>query len=212
MTVGCDDPSARLGQIALDAELAGLPWVARLARGLGEAVLVALGSPSWRVTACIDLLGECERTGDEWGAALLRLAIAVAGQIADPTSDPDEFADAAERFRRLEAPVLALWAESLQACVLARAGTPGAVDFARRVAARAKATSLGGAEVMALTALAVAAGGTGGPTPATEASAGGSAAHGAMALLTGMLALRMAGRQMIPAQESGAPGPVTRQQ
>ena len=87
LTVGCDDPSARLGQIALDAELAGLPWVARLARGLGEAVLVALGSPAWRVTACVDLLGECERAGDDWGAALLRLAVAIAGQLADPTAE-----------------------------------------------------------------------------------------------------------------------------
>jgi len=92
VTVGCDDPSARLGQIALDAELAGLPWVARLARGLGEAVLVALGSPAWRVTACVDLLGECERAGDDWGAALLRLAAAIATQIADPTTDPFEVA------------------------------------------------------------------------------------------------------------------------
>ena len=156
VTVGCDDPSARLGQIALDAELAGLPWVARLARGLGEAVLVALGSPAWRVTACIDLLGECERTGDDWGAALLRLAVAIAGQIADPTSDPDEFADAARRFRRLDAPVLALWAESLQACVLAREGAAGAGEFARRVAAQARAAPLGGAQVLALAALAVA--------------------------------------------------------
>ena len=72
------DPSARLGQIGLEAELAGLPWAARLARGLGEAVLVALGSPSWRLTACSDLLAECERAGDFWGAALLRLASAVA--------------------------------------------------------------------------------------------------------------------------------------
>ena len=202
ITDGFDDPSARLGQIALDAELAGLPWLARLSRGFGEAVLVALGSPSWRVTACIDLLGECERTGDDWGAALLRLAVAVAGQIADPTSDPDEFADAARRFRRLDAPVLALWAESLQACVLAREGVAGAGNFARRVADQAKSASLGGAEMLALAALTVASGGTS-PTGPVDASAR-VALRGALVLLTGPASTRAAAQQAIPEQRGVA--------
>ncbi len=200
VTVGCDDPSARLGQIALDAELAGLPWVARLARGLGEAVLVALGSPAWRVTACVDLLGECERAGDDWGAALLRLAAAIATQIADPTTDPIDFADAATRFRRLDAPVLALWAESLQACVLARAGAPGAGEFARRVAAAARGAALGGAQALALTALAVS-GSQSAVAVGTDADSGrygsASALHGAIRLLTGD-GTTVAAQQAIP--------------
>ena len=159
MTIGCDDPSARLGQIALDAELAGLPWVARLSRGLGEAVLVALGSPAWRVTACTDLLVECERTGDDWGAALLQLATAIACQLADSGRPTDQFADAARRFQRLDAPVLALWAQALQACVLAREGADGAGEFAHRVATGARALQSGGVHALALAALAVAAGG-----------------------------------------------------
>ncbi len=203
ITVGCDDPSARLGEIALDAELAGLPWVARLARGLGEAVLVALGSPSWRVTACGDLLVECERTGDEWGAALLRLAVAVAGQIADPTSDPEEFADAARRFRRLDAPVLALWAESLQACVQAREAQPGAAEFARRVAVQAKAAALGGAEMLAMAALAVASGGTAAAKSVDDASL----LFAAAALLTGPEAVRTPAGQALPDQRAGAAVP-----
>lgn len=210
VTVGCDDPSARLGQIALDAELAGLPWVARLARGLGEAVLVALGSPAWRVTACVDLLGECERAGDDWGAALLRLAAAIATQIADPTTDPIDFADAATRFRRLDAPVLALWAESLQACVLARAGAPGAGEFARRVAAAARGAALGGAQALALTALAVAGSqhlaATG--SDADNDTGTGSALHGAIQLLTGD-GMTVPQQQPIPApprQTAPAPG------
>lgn len=185
VTVGCDDPSAQLGQIALDAELAGLPWVARLARGLGEAVLVALGSPSWRVTACVDLLGECERAGDDWGAALLRLAAAIATQIADPTTDPIDFTDAAARFRRLDAPVPALWAESLQACVLARNGAPGAGEFASRVAAAARGAALGGAQALALTALAVSAGRQTASVPLAASPGGGSALQGAVLLLAG---------------------------
>ena len=207
ITVGCDDPSSRLGQIALDAELAGLPWVARLARGLGEAVLVALGSPSWRVTACVDLLVECERTGDEWGAALLRLAVAVAGQIADPTSDPDEFADAARRFRRLDAPVLALWAESLQACVQAREAQPGSAEFARRVAVQAKAAALSGAQTLALAALAVATGGTPAPSPA---GADAAVLFAAVALLSGTTSVTATAQQAIPehaSQEQGSDTP-----
>lgn len=200
ITVGFDDPSARLGQIALDAELAGLPWVARLSRGLGEAVLVALGSPSWRVTACIDLLGECERAGDDWGAALLRLAVAVAGQIADPTSDPEEFADAARRFRQLDAPVVALWAESLQACVMAREGVAGTGEFARRVAARARNASLGGAQMLALAALEVASGGPASQSPDVSAAV---ALRGAMMLLTGPTLMRAPAQQVIPQQSRG---------
>jgi len=153
LTGSCADPSGALGQVALDAELAGLPWLARLARGVQEAVLVALGSPAWRLTACADLLVECERTGDDWGAALLKLVVAIATQIADEGADPADFADAAQRFRRLDAPVLAVWADVLQACFLARARAPGAHDFAGRVAAQARAVHLPAAADLACSAM-----------------------------------------------------------
>jgi DNA-binding SARP family transcriptional activator len=205
VTVGCDDPSTRLGQIALDAELAGLPWVARLARGLGEAALVALGSPAWRLTACVELLGECERAGDDWGAALLRLAAAIAGQLADPAADPDEFTDAASRFRRLEAPVLALWAESLLACVLARDGRPGAGEFAHRVATQARALHLDGAQALAIAALAVAAGGDQRPAGIVIGdTANTEGMRGAMRLLTGRARSTIVAAQPVPAPEPGA--------
>jgi DNA-binding SARP family transcriptional activator len=208
VTVGCDDPSTRLGQIALDAELAGLPWVARLARGLGEAALVALGSPAWRLTACVELLGECERAGDDWGAALLRLAAAIAGQLADPAADPDEFTDAASRFRRLDAPVLALWAESLQACVLARDGRPGAGEFAHRVATQARALHLEGAQALAIAALAVAAGGDQRPARIVIGdTANSEGVRGAMRLLTGRGRPTTARVQPVPAPASFPPAP-----
>ena len=208
VTVGCEDPSTRLGQIALDAELAGLPWVARLARGLGEAALVALGSPAWRLTACVELLGECERAGDDWGAALLRLAAAIAGQLADPAADPDEFTDAASRFRRLDAPVLALWAESLQACVLARDGRPGAGEFAHRVATQARALHLEGAQALAIAALAVAAGGDQRPARIVIGdTANSEGVRGAMRLLTGRGRPTTARVQPVPAPATFAPAP-----
>jgi len=153
---GGGDPAGRLGQIALDAELAGLPWIARLARGLGEAVLAATGSPAWRLTACVHLIDECEEAGDAWGAALLTLAVAVAELVADPAAEPDGFADAAARFDRLDAPVPALWAQALQACALAGRRRPGAAELAGRVAGAARAAQVPGAQALAQAALAVA--------------------------------------------------------
>jgi len=147
------DPSSRLGQIALDAELAGLPWIARLARGLGECVLAATGASAWRLTACVDLIDECEETGDAWGAALLTFAAAVAGLVADPAAEPDGFADAAVRFRRLDAPVPALWAQAMQACALAGRRRPGAAELAGRVSTAARAAQVTGAQVLAQAAL-----------------------------------------------------------
>jgi hypothetical protein len=61
------DPASRLGQIALDAEVAGLPWIARLARGLGECVLAATDPAAWRLAACVDQIDECDEAGDACG-------------------------------------------------------------------------------------------------------------------------------------------------
>ena len=165
LTAGCDDPAGRLGQICLEAEVTGLPWVARLARGFAEAVLVAQGSPPWRSTACADLIEECDRAGDEWGAALLSLAAACAGQLAgevgevgDPPAGRDGFADTARRFRLLDAAVPAVWAEALQACVHARDACPDAADIAQRAVGNARAIHLDAAQALAQAALAVATG------------------------------------------------------
>lgn len=169
MTGDCPDASASLGQIALDADLAGLPWVSRLARGVQESVLVALGSPAWRMTACVDLIRECEQSGDDWGAAILKLSTAAAAHIAHADAAADGlFADAASHFHRLNAPVLAVWAQALQACLQASAGIPGAAEFANRAAAAARALQVPPAESLA-TAAASWAGGRNAiaPPPAT---------------------------------------------
>lgn len=147
------DPAGRLGQIALDCEVAGLPWIARLARGLGECALAASESSPWRLAVCVDLIDECEEAGDDWGAALLTLAAAVAGVIADPATGPEGFADAAARFHRLEAPVPALWAEALAACVLAGRHRPGAAELAGRVAGAARVAQVPGAQALAQLAM-----------------------------------------------------------
>ncbi len=162
LTAACDDPAGRLGQICLEAEVTGLPWVARLARGFAEAVLVAQGSPLWRSTACADLIEECDRAGDDWGAALLSLAATCAGQLAGqaggPPAGPEGFAETARRFRLLDAAVPAVWAEALLACVHARDASPDAAEVAQRAAGNARAIHLDAAHALAQAALAVATG------------------------------------------------------
>lgn len=177
------DPSGRFGQIALDCEVAGLPWVARLARGLGECALAASEPSSWRMTVCIDLIDECEEAGDDWGAALLTLAAAVAGVIADPAAEPDGFADAAARFHRLNAPVPALWAEAFQACALAGRHRPGAAELAGRVAGSARAAQVPGAQALAQLAQLLAASPDAPPADLTAVTAPGGELGHALALL-----------------------------
>lgn len=144
------DPSPSLGDIALDAETEGLPWVARLARGLNEAVLVAQGSPDWRIAACDDHLRECERAGDPWGAALVQLAAALAGHLIGDEGTAGKFADAAARFDALDAPVPAVWARALGGLHLA---VRGQLDpSGNSVAAVAESLGVPGAQAVALAA------------------------------------------------------------
>jgi DNA-binding SARP family transcriptional activator len=112
------DVAGELGRIALEAEFAGLPWVERMSRGLAEAFLVAGGAPAWRAEACDDVREECERAGDPWGAAALRFALASAFRVVDPAGSAAAFADAADRFGRLDAPVPATWCEVLRSAAL----------------------------------------------------------------------------------------------
>ncbi|ACV78300.1 AAA family ATPase [Nakamurella multipartita] len=174
------DPASRLGQIALDAEVAGLPWIARLARGLGECVLAATDPAAWRLAACVDQIDECDEAGDAWGAALLTLAAAVTGLLADPVAEAHGFADAAARFRRLDAPVPALWAQALQACALAGRRRPGAAELAGRVATEARAAQVTGAQALAQIAAAMA-----GAPVGTAPEATGSELDRMIALFTG---------------------------
>ncbi|WP_111765081.1 AAA family ATPase [Nakamurella deserti] len=114
------DTAAEFGRIALEAEFAGLPWVERMSRGLAEAALVAGRAPDWRIEACDDVLEECERAGDAWGAAVLRTALAVALRDLDADRSAAAFTDARGRFERLDAPVPAGWCD-----VLARSAARG---------------------------------------------------------------------------------------
>ncbi len=109
------DYPARLEEITLDADAGGYPWVSRLARGLLAAILAVSDAAGWRLDAFSELLTECERAGDAWGAALLQLACAVAGDLVGHVAAPDRFADAERRLRDLDAGALAGWARRLGA-------------------------------------------------------------------------------------------------
>ena len=127
-----------------------------------------------------------------------------------PARGPDRRSGRVHRRRNpipaLDAPVLALWAESLQACVLAREGRPGAGEFAHRVATQARAVQLDGAQALAVAALAVAAGGDQRPARIVIGdSANAEGVRGAMRLLTGKARAKAAAARPIPADPVGAP-------
>jgi DNA-binding SARP family transcriptional activator len=102
-----DDCAQRLEEIALDAALGGYPWIERLCRGVLAAWLAASGGAEWRLDACSELMAECDRDGDRWGAALLELASAVAARIVGAPAALRRFEAASARFQALDAPHLA---------------------------------------------------------------------------------------------------------
>lgn len=109
------DSAERLEEITVDATGSGYPWIERLARGLHAMVLAVRTSSPWRLEACSELLGECEREGDCWGAALLQLGTAVAAGVMHDPGSSERFADARARFAELDAAALAAWADTLAA-------------------------------------------------------------------------------------------------
>jgi DNA-binding SARP family transcriptional activator len=175
------DPATRLTETAGRADADGLPWIARLARGLGECVLIAQGAPDWRVAASEAMAEECDRLDDPWGAALLRLAVAVAEHISGSTDPGPGYQDAAARFRALDAPTLETWALTLGAIRTSTAtGTP---QPARTAAAIAADQGVAGAATLALmTATVLSAATTGAGVTVDSAVGAGSAPLRAAAL------------------------------
>jgi DNA-binding SARP family transcriptional activator len=86
--------------------------------------------------------------------------------------------------------------------VLAREGAADAEEFARRVAAAAKNASLAGAQLLALTALAVASGDADPSSPVDRSAM--LPLRGALVLLTGPASVTSAAQQVIPEQRGAA--------
>jgi DNA-binding SARP family transcriptional activator len=117
----------RLEGALLRAEAEDLPWLARQARGLLPLVVDEIGHRAPVVYQ--SLLAECALHGDEWGAALIQLVAGASGTV--DCSDArgagtagTRLEDAEQRFRKLGAPVLELWAMCARAVTLQRAGEP----------------------------------------------------------------------------------------
>jgi DNA-binding SARP family transcriptional activator len=142
------EPAAWITDSATRADDAGLPWLARVARGLHVLVLISSGSASWRLDLDTEMLGECERIGDEWGAALTGLGVAVARRLS---GDHDAgFRDAVRRFTDLGAPVLALWCRVLGH----NSDRPPSESLARSALVDAERLGVRGAQALAMATLA----------------------------------------------------------
>lgn len=111
-----DDPELSaygFSEIAAKAEQQGLPWIARLANGFHRAASISPENVAWWSRSCRSTIAHCEEIGDVWGAALLRVAVAISGQHCGHSEAHNEFDMAAGRFRELGAPLLQLWCELL---------------------------------------------------------------------------------------------------
>ncbi|HVQ94214.1 MAG TPA: BTAD domain-containing putative transcriptional regulator [Mycobacteriales bacterium] len=146
------DGDPGIDALALDADLAGRPWLARITR-----CLVALTPRPGALAEAAAVRGECERDGDWWGALVAALLDGL-GRLArrQPAGLPLE--TAATLARRLDAGVLEAWARSLLAVGLAQAGDPDAEVGARAAEACARAAEAPAPHALALLALAEAAG------------------------------------------------------
>jgi DNA-binding SARP family transcriptional activator len=142
----------RLEGALVRAESEELPWLARQARALVPLVVEEVGRRAASVYR--SLLAECARHGDEWGAALVQLIAGASGtgesqDPADPVPVDARLADAEQRFRTLDAPVLELWAMCARAVILRRSGSPTAGALAGDVELAARRLQLPAAGAIA---------------------------------------------------------------
>ena len=126
-----------LEEIALSAELDELPWLARVARGLQAAVLLATRPEDWRPDGCASMVDDCVRDGDRWGSLLMATFIGAAQlKAGNDQAATHWLGRAATEAAALEARALQAWALALAAVAMARQRHPDAA------ARRAEAESL----------------------------------------------------------------------
>ncbi len=101
---------AALDEVVSGAELAALPWVARLARGLQGAALLLRDPSSGHLAACADLMDDLEQRSDPWSQLLVATAVGAAALL---TGAEQTGLDALGRARAVatavNAPVLEAW-------------------------------------------------------------------------------------------------------
>lgn len=137
---------SELEELVLSADLEGLPWVARVARGLQAALQLAVAPTPWRVDAGLELLEDCESAGDQWTLCLLGTVLgavyAFAGQHAYAAAPLRRSEEAAGE---LGAPVLQVWATAFRTAIAAHLGDPQGRAEAVEVARWARALGVEGA-------------------------------------------------------------------
>jgi two-component SAPR family response regulator len=142
------DPQApaAVAAIGLDADRAGLPWLARLARAVP-----ALTGAEADLKEAAAVVEECDRLGDRWGALLAAGCAALAGSLHGGP-EVEEAGRLLHRAREVDSGVLAAWAQSLLALAAVRARLPDAEVEVRRAESTARAAGVPGARVLALAA------------------------------------------------------------
>lgn len=105
----CDPVAA--DNLAHDAEELGMPWFARMARGVAAATEYALGRTEAIGDPLAHAIADADRLDDGWGAALLTSLRCVALLRAGRPAEAD-FEALVARFRTLDAPALEAWAHA----------------------------------------------------------------------------------------------------
>ena len=136
-------------RVQLTAERVGLPWIARIARG----VVVGWDGDDAARQAAARVVEECERRDDVWGAAIVETT-SLEARLRAGRASTREWAALAARFRALDAGTLEAWAEAFGALTAARSDDPAAAELARAAEASAREMDVPGARAVALTALA----------------------------------------------------------
>lgn len=142
---------AELDSVCLDAERAGLTWLARIARGTA----VARGGGPDDVAVAENLAEDCAQRGDMWGAALIRGIISIA-QSRNGWRDVGALDALAAQLRALGAGTLEAWCHSVAALAAALNEEPEAQLVARSAEAFARSALVPGAQALAYAALATA--------------------------------------------------------
>lgn len=106
--------AARVEAIVLESEAGGWLWLARIARGVQAAILLAVDPNTWRMVAAMELLDALGHDRDAWTECLTSVAVGVgfahAGHDELATS---ALARAAVLAEDLGAPVVRQWADRL---------------------------------------------------------------------------------------------------
>ncbi|GLZ80331.1 hypothetical protein Afil01_51380 [Actinorhabdospora filicis] len=140
--------TARLAELAADAERAQYPWLARMARAA-----VAFDGTEQSAKIAVGVGEECARDGDDWGAAVAT-GIGWLMRAGSPDADASALAELVDRCGRLDAGVLQSWAQALYALAAVATHLPDADVEAHRAIATARAAGSPGAQVAALIAAA----------------------------------------------------------